>query len=176
MIDLYKQSLFARQTPFDPLNPGSGTLSTHVKSEIEGGSSTILDLSKAATALALAGKSDTYLDTVLPQMAAIVMAVQHYNTAGLSPRFARLPLVSALRTESGWSVYSPNYDTLLTGDINLSFGSQQFTVDVGYAAYYNDIGGPMPVNASDAYFTGLLVPPPPVPLFWGRFKGTQEQP
>lgn len=175
-MDLYSHSLFARMSPFNPRYPGSGVLSGHLTGEISGDSSTLVDLSKASAALISAGKDSDYLDTVLPEMAAIVMAVRHYVAGGANPRFVRMQEVCALRDEAGWVVYSANHDTLMTADAGMTYASQQFVVGVGYAEYYNTLGTPLPKNLGDAAFSGVLIAPPPVPLFWGRFKGTQEQP
>lgn len=176
MIDLYSHSLFARTATFDPRYPGSGVLGGHITGEIVGGSSTLVDLTKAHTALVIAGKSDNYLDTVLPEMAALVMAVRHYVAGGSNPRFMRMQEVCALRSDAGWAVYSANHDTLMTADAGMTYESQQFTVGVGYAAYYDTLGGDLPKDLSSVNFSGVLLTPPPTPLFWTRHRGTQEQP
>ena len=176
MIDLYSYSLFARTAPFDPRYPGSGVLGGHITGEIVGGSSTLVDLTKAHAALVIAGEYDGYLDRVLPEMAALVMAVRHYVAGGANPRFMRMQEVCALRSDEGWAVYSANHDTLMTADAGMTYASQQFTVGVGYAAYYNALGGGLPKNLSSVNFSGVLLTPPPIPLFWSRHRGTQEQP
>lgn len=176
MIDLYSHSLFARTAPFDPRYPGSGVLGGHITGKIVGGSSTLVDLTKAHAALVIAGKSDDYLDTVLPEMAALVMAVRHYVAGGSNPRFMRMQEVCALRSDEGWAVYSANYDTLMTADAGMTYASQQFTVGVGYAAYYDTLGEALPRDLSSVSFSGVLLAPPAIPLFWSRHRGTQEQP
>ena len=176
MIDLYPYSLFARSTPFDPRYPGSGVLSGHITGEITGGSSALVDLTKAHAALVAAGKADHYLDAVLPEMASMVLAVRHYVAGGSNPRFMRMQEVCALRSDAGWAVYSANHDTLMTADAGMTYASQQFTVGVGYAAYYDTLGSPLPKSLSSISFSGVLLVPPAVPLFWSGHRGTQEQP
>lgn len=176
MISIYTTSLFARSTPFDPRYPGSGVLSGHVTDALAGSSSSIVDLGKASAALTAAGKPDDYLDNVLREMAALVLAVRHYVAGGANPRFMRMQEVCALRSDAGWAVYSANHDTLMTADAGMTYASQQFTVGVGYAAYYDTLGGDLPRDLSSVNFSGVLLTPPPTPLFWTRHRGTQERP
>lgn len=176
MIYIYPHALFARTTPFNPKYPGTGVLSGHITDELSGSSSALVDLTKVYAALVAAGKSDNYLVEMLPEMAALVMAVRHYVAGGANPRFMRMKEVCALRSDEGWAVYSANYDTLMTADAGMTYASQQFTVGVGYAAYYDTLGGDLPRDPSSVNFSGVLLTPPPTPLFWTRHRGTQEQP
>lgn len=176
MIYVYPHALFARTTPFDPRYPGSGVLSGHITGGISRSASTLVDLTKAHAALVAAGKDDDHLDTVLPEMAALVLAVRHYVAGGSNPRFMRMQEVCALRSDAGWAVYSANHDTLMTADAGMTYASQQFTVGVGYAAYYDTLGEALPRDLSSVSFSGVLLAPPAIPLFWSRHRGTQEQP
>ena len=175
-MDFYQMTCFARNTPFDPRTP-SGSLSGFVSNEVSSSTPGVLDFAKIDAAFAAVGEDSSGRDFLITEFAAIVLAVRHYAAGGNSPRFVRMPEVSALRSDDGWAVYSPNHDLLMTADLAMSYASQQFTAGVGYRAYYASVGGLLPKDYSaNALFSGLLLSPPAIPLFWKAHLGTKEQP